>query len=196
MLAWKAPQIKKNPGICPARVCSYGIAAIKLQTAPHNKPDSWTYRISTQWHRQKLTRLYLFALQPKSKHEPGVGVPQFIYQGVECSMALQGDPRHRGLSSHHKAHLGCGWSTGQAELHAATAALQSVTKTANLKPAQECTHKSQPSFCVGVVCVHCKSNYQTNTTDTRSFWSSLAFGKQTLEISLCLCTCKKKKNTV
>lgn len=142
-----------------------------------------------------MGRLHLFALQPHRKHEPGVGGPQFIYQGIKSNVSLPGDPRHRGLSTHHRAHSGCcrnGCSTrAQVELHAVAAALQSVTKTANLKLAQECTHKSQSYFCVGVVCVHRKSNCQTNTTDSKSFWCSLAFGKQTLEISLCLHTCKK-----
>lgn len=195
MLAWKTPRIKKNPGICLTRVCSYGIAAPKLLQPSSFKLHPTISQLvgfagfPTQWHRQDLSRLYLFALQPKNRHEPGVGAPRPIHRGV----------KRRGLSTHHKAHSGCcmsGWSTGQAELHAVTAALQSVTKTANLKLAQECTHKSQSCFCVGVVCVHRKSNCQTNTTDAKSFWSSLAFGRQTLEISLCLHTCKKNKNTV
>lgn len=162
MLAWKTPQIKKNPSICLTRVCSYGIAAAKML-----QPSSFKLHLTisqlvgfvgvpTQWHRQDLSWLYLFALQPKSKHEPGVGAPQPTYRRVKHSLSLPGDPRHRGLSTHHKAPSGCctsGWSTGQAELHAVTAALQSVTKTANLKLAPECTRKSQSCFCVGVVCV-------------------------------------------
>lgn len=83
-----------------------------------------------QWHRQQLSRLYLLALQPQRKQEPGVDASQFIYQGLKHSVSLLGDPRHRGLSTHHRAHSGCcmmGWSTGQAELHAVTAAITVIS---------------------------------------------------------------------